>query len=41
MLILTGLTEESALERANGEASPDHVVRSLEDLFALPVFRGA
>jgi len=41
VLILTGLTEESALERANGEASPDHVVRSLEDLFALPVFRGA
>ena len=36
VLILTGLEEESALHRANGEAAPDRVVRSLEELFSLP-----
>src|SRR5881296_699948 len=36
VLILTGLEEESALHRANGEAAPDRVVRSLEELFTLP-----
>jgi phosphoglycolate/pyridoxal phosphate phosphatase family enzyme len=38
VLILTGLTEEAALHDAKGEAAPDRVVRSLEELFALPEF---
>jgi len=41
VLILTGLTEPGAAESAAGEARPDHVVRSLEELFALPAFAGA
>jgi phosphoglycolate/pyridoxal phosphate phosphatase family enzyme len=40
VLILTGLTEEAALHEAKGEAAPDRVVRSLEELFALPEFAG-
>jgi 4-nitrophenyl phosphatase len=40
VLILTGLTEESSLKGANGEATPDHVIRSLEELFALPELAG-
>ena len=36
VLILTGLTEEASLHDAKGEAAPDHVIRSLEELFALP-----
>jgi len=40
VLILTGLTEEDALARDAGDAVPDHVVRSLEELFALPEFAG-
>jgi len=40
VLILTGLTEEGAVEHARGEAVPDRVVRSLEELFALPEFAG-
>ncbi len=40
VLILTGLTEESAVEHARGEAVPDRVVRSLRDLFDLPEFAG-
>jgi len=40
VLILTGLDEESALHGAQGEAAPDRVVRSLEELFALPEFVG-
>ena len=40
VLILTGLEEESTLHRANGEAAPDRVIRSLEELFTLPEFRG-
>ena len=40
VLILTGLTEESALKSADGEATPDHVIRSLDELFALPEFAG-
>jgi 4-nitrophenyl phosphatase len=36
VLILTGLTEEAALQGTDGEATPDHVIRSLEELFALP-----
>jgi len=41
VLILTGLTLESALKSAKGEAAPDHVIRSLDELFTLPEFRGA
>jgi hypothetical protein len=40
VLITTGLTEEGALERAAGDAVPDRVVRSLEELFRLPEFAG-
>ncbi|MEO8633254.1 MAG: HAD-IIA family hydrolase [Chloroflexota bacterium] len=40
VLILTGLADESAVEHARGEAVPDRVVRSLEELFALPEFAG-
>jgi len=40
VLILTGLTEEGALEEARGPARPDHVIRSLEELFRLPDFAG-
>jgi phosphoglycolate/pyridoxal phosphate phosphatase family enzyme len=38
VLILTGLDEETALHGAKGEAAPDRVVRSLEELFGLPEF---
>ncbi|HEV8469870.1 MAG TPA: HAD-IIA family hydrolase [Candidatus Limnocylindria bacterium] len=38
VLILTGLTDEGAAERARGEAVPDRVIRSLQELFALPEF---
>ena len=41
VLILTGLTEESAVEHARGEAAPDRVIRSLSGLFDLPEFAGA
>jgi phosphoglycolate/pyridoxal phosphate phosphatase family enzyme len=41
VLILTGLTEESALHGAKDEAAPDRVVRSLEELFGLPEFAAA
>ena len=41
VLILTGLTLESALKSAKGEAAPDHVIRSLDELFTLPEFHGA
>ena len=40
VLILTGLTEESAVAHARGEAVPDRVVRSLAELFDLPEFAG-
>jgi 4-nitrophenyl phosphatase len=40
VLILTGLTEEGAVEHATGGAVPDRVIRSLEELFALPEFAG-
>jgi HAD superfamily hydrolase (TIGR01450 family) len=40
VLILTGLSEESSLKSAKGEAAPDRVVRSLEELFMLPEFAG-
>src|SRR5437773_5077880 len=38
VLITTGLDEEAALHGAKGEAAPDRVVRSLEELFGLPEF---
>jgi 4-nitrophenyl phosphatase len=41
VLILTGLTDASAVEHARGEAVPDHVITSLHELFALPEFAGA
>ncbi|HET8568062.1 MAG TPA: HAD-IIA family hydrolase [Candidatus Limnocylindria bacterium] len=40
VLITTGLTEPHAVEHATGEARPDHVIHSLEELFALPVLAG-
>ena len=40
VLITTGLTERDALGKASGDAVPDRVVGSLEDLFALPEFAG-
>ena len=40
VLILTGLTEESAVEHARGDAVPDRVIRSLDQLFTLPEFAG-
>lgn len=41
VLITTGLTAGDAVAHATGEAKPDHVVHSLEELFALPVFARA
>ena len=41
ILITTGLTEAGAVEHARGEAAPDRVVHSLEELFGLPEFAGA
>jgi 4-nitrophenyl phosphatase len=38
VLITTGLTEKDALEKASGDAVPDRVIGSLEDLFRLPEF---
>ena len=40
VLILGGLDEEAATQGAKGEAAPDHVIRSLAELFALPEFAG-
>jgi len=40
VLITTGLTERDALESASGDAVPDRVIHSLEDLFELPEFAG-
>jgi 4-nitrophenyl phosphatase len=36
VLITTGLTERSAVARATGEAVPNHVIGSLDELFRLP-----
>jgi 4-nitrophenyl phosphatase len=38
VLITTGLTENDALKKASGDAVPDRVIGSLEELFALPEF---
>ena len=41
VLITTGLTERNALATASGEAVPDRVIHSLEELFGLPEFAGS
>jgi 4-nitrophenyl phosphatase len=41
VLITTGLTEKDALENASGDAVPDHVIGSLEELFLLPEVAGS
>jgi len=41
VLITTGLTGKESLETASGDAVPDRVVRSLEELFLLPEFTGS
>lgn len=41
VVILTGLTEAGAAGRASGQARPDHVIRSLDELFGLEEFAGA
>ena len=40
VLITTGLTERSAVAAATGDAIPDHVIGSLEQLFGLPELAG-
>jgi 4-nitrophenyl phosphatase len=40
VLITTGLTEKDALAQASGDAVPDRVIHSLEELFDLPEFAG-
>jgi len=40
VLITTGLTATDAVAKATGEAVPDHVIHSLDDLFGLPAFAG-
>ena len=40
VLILTGLTEETAVAAATGDARPDHVIHSLDGLFRLAEFSG-
>ena len=41
VLITTGLTEKDALAAASGDAVPDRVIHSLEELFDLPAFAGS
>jgi 4-nitrophenyl phosphatase len=41
VLITTGLTEKDALATASGDAAPDRVIHSLEELFDLPEFAGS
>ena len=40
VLITTGLTERDTLASASGDAAPDRVIHSLEELFGLPEFAG-
>jgi phosphoglycolate/pyridoxal phosphate phosphatase family enzyme len=40
VLITTGLTEKDALAETTGDAVPDRVIHSLEELFDLPEFAG-
>lgn len=41
ILVTTGLTPPDAAGAAGGDAVPDHVIASLDELFALPGFAGA
>jgi 4-nitrophenyl phosphatase len=41
VLITTGLTATDALKTASGDAVPDRVIHSLEELFDLPEFAGS
>src|SRR2546430_773318 len=41
VLITTGLTEQSAVAAATGDAAPDHVIGDLDQLFGLPQLVGA
>ena len=41
VLITTGLTEKDALAQASGEAVPDRVIGSLEEMFLLSEFAGS
>ena len=38
---IAGLTERNALATASGDAVPDRVIHSLEELFGLPEFAGS
>jgi phosphoglycolate/pyridoxal phosphate phosphatase family enzyme len=40
VLITTGLTDQAAAADATGDAVPDHVIGSLDQLFGLPVLAG-
>lgn len=41
VLITTGLTAHDAVAGASGDAVPDHVIASLDELLGLPAFSGA
>ena len=41
VLITTGLTPHDAVAGASGDAVPDHVIASLDELFGLPAISGA
>ena len=41
VLITTGLTQHDAVASASGDAVPDHVIASLDELFRLPALAGA
>ncbi len=40
VLVTTGLTEASAVSSAKGDAIPDHVIGSLDELFKIPALAG-
>jgi phosphoglycolate/pyridoxal phosphate phosphatase family enzyme len=40
VLITTGLTDKAAVGQATGEAAPDHVIGSLDELFRIPALAG-
>jgi len=40
VLITTGLTERAAVAGATGDAVPDHVIGTLDQLFDLPALAG-
>ena len=41
VIVTTGLTDAATAAAATGEATPDHVIGSLDELFALPELAGA